>query len=54
MTSTHNFSLPIFVGADDYHEFEHLQDILQRITGDTDISFEEIETDPGVVYGVDL
>lgn len=46
-------SLPIIVGASDYHEFDSMQDLLGQFSA-AKIQYEEIETDPEIDYSPDV
>jgi len=46
-------NFPLFVGAADYHEFGHLQSILEQLSG-TKVKYEELDSDPDVDYSPDV
>lgn len=54
--TTHSFELPIFVGSNDYHEFEAFVNTLNKLQpkGGPKIKYHELHIDPEIGYGVDV
>lgn len=47
------FTLPLFVSADDYHEFGEFARLLRTLSG-VEVEYEELETDRSVSYDADV